>query len=93
MLTKPFEERVRVLTQQIAGRILGRSGISPNMLTAAGLLLTLSVPIVLAEGYFVWVAFWCSSQAPSICSTARLRGRPAKRVRSAPLRFHSRSLY
>lgn len=54
MLTKPFEERVRALTQQVAGRILGRSGISPNMLTAAGFVLTLIVPIVLAEGYFVW---------------------------------------
>lgn len=56
MLTKPFEERVRAVTQKIAGRLLGRSGISPNMMTAIGLVLTLAVTATLASGHQVWGA-------------------------------------
>jgi phosphatidyl-myo-inositol alpha-mannosyltransferase len=54
MLTKPFEERVRAVTQKIAGRLLGRSGISPNMMTTIGLLLTLTVTATLASGHLAW---------------------------------------
>lgn len=56
MLTKPFEERVRAVTQKIAGRLLGRSGISPNMMTTIGLVLTLAVTATLASGHQVWGA-------------------------------------
>ena len=54
MLTKPFEERVRAVTERIAGRLLGRSGISPNMMTAVGLMLTLAVTLTLATGHLIW---------------------------------------
>jgi phosphatidylinositol alpha-mannosyltransferase len=54
MLTKSFEERVRAVTQKIAGRLFGWSGISPNTMTTIGLLLTLSVTATLASGYHVW---------------------------------------
>ena len=54
MLTKPFEERIRAITQQIAGRLLGRSGISPNMMTGIGLILTITVTATLASGHLAW---------------------------------------
>lgn len=56
MLTKPFEERVRAVTQKIAGRLFGWSGISPNTMTAIGLVLTLAVTATLASGHQVWGA-------------------------------------
>lgn len=54
MLTEPFEARVRAITQRVVGRVLGRSGITPNMLTIVGLLLTLGVTATLATGHLVW---------------------------------------
>lgn len=51
MLTEPFEARVRAFTQRLAARLLGRSGISPNTLTAVGLLLTVTVTYTLATGH------------------------------------------
>lgn len=51
MLSKSFEAKVRVWTQQVVGRVLGRSGISPNVLTALGLLATTAVTLTLAQGY------------------------------------------
>ena len=54
MLTKPFEERVRAITQQLAGRLFARSGISPNVLTAVGLVLTVTVTVTLATGHLAW---------------------------------------
>ncbi|MDP9315247.1 MAG: glycosyltransferase [Chloroflexota bacterium] len=54
MLTEPFEARVRALTQRVVGRLLGRSRITPNMLTILGLLLTLAVTLTLAAGHLVW---------------------------------------
>jgi phosphatidyl-myo-inositol alpha-mannosyltransferase len=54
MLTEPFEARVRAVTQRVVGRVLGRSRISPNMLTIIGLLLTLGVTATLATGHLVW---------------------------------------
>ncbi|GAC1548242.1 MAG: hypothetical protein NVS2B7_24090 [Herpetosiphon sp.] len=54
MLTEPFEERVRAFTQRVVGRVLGRSGVSPNILTAIGLLITLLVTLTLARGYLRW---------------------------------------
>ncbi|MBA3944459.1 MAG: glycosyltransferase [Herpetosiphonaceae bacterium] len=54
MLTKPFEEQVRAFTQRVVGRVLGRSNISPNLLTTLGLLLTLSVTLTLAKGHLRW---------------------------------------
>ncbi len=53
MLTEPFEARVRELTQRVVGRALGRSRITPNMLTVIGLLLTLSVTVALATEHLV----------------------------------------
>jgi CDP-diacylglycerol--glycerol-3-phosphate 3-phosphatidyltransferase len=53
MLTEPFEARVRALTQRVVGRALGRSRITPNMLTILGLILTLSVTIALATGHLI----------------------------------------
>lgn len=54
MLTEPFEARVRALTQRVVGRLLGRSGITPNMLTLIGLALTLVVTATLATGHLLW---------------------------------------
>lgn len=54
MLTEAFEARVRAMTQRVVGRVLGRSRISPNMLTILGLLLTLGVTLLLATGYLFW---------------------------------------
>lgn len=54
MLTEPFEARVRAVTQRVVGRVLGRSGITPNMLTMLGLFLTLGVTATLATGHLVW---------------------------------------
>lgn len=54
MLTEPFEARVRALTQRVVGHVLGRTPISPNMLTIVGLLLTLVVTATLATGHLVW---------------------------------------
>lgn len=54
MFTPSFEARVRAWTQRIVGRLLGRSGISPNVLTALGLLLTVLVTIMLARGSLRW---------------------------------------
>lgn len=54
MLTESFEARVRAMTQRIVGYVLGRTGITPNMLTMVGLVLTLGVTITLATGHFVW---------------------------------------
>lgn len=54
MLTEPFEARVRAITQRVVGHVLGRSGITPNMLTILGLILTLGVTVTLATGYLVW---------------------------------------
>lgn len=54
MLTEPFEARVRAVTQRVVGRVLGRSGISPNVLTILGFLLTLCVTITLASGHLFW---------------------------------------
>jgi phosphatidyl-myo-inositol alpha-mannosyltransferase len=54
MLTEPFEARVRATTQRVVGYVLGRSGITPNMLTILGLILTLSVTATLAAGHLVW---------------------------------------
>ncbi|WP_026369217.1 glycosyltransferase [Kallotenue papyrolyticum] len=54
MFPEAFEARVRALTQRIVGRVLGRSGISPNLLTIIGVLLTLSVTVTLALGYLAW---------------------------------------
>lgn len=54
MLSQPFEARVRAITQRIVGRMLGRSGVTPNMLTILGLLLTLGVTVTLATGHLVW---------------------------------------
>ncbi len=54
MLTEPFEARVRAVTQRVVGYVLGRSGITPNMLTILGLILTLGVTVTLATGHFVW---------------------------------------
>ena len=53
MLSEPFEARVRALTQRVVGRVLGNSPITPNMLTAFGLLLTLVVTVTLAQGHLV----------------------------------------
>jgi CDP-diacylglycerol--glycerol-3-phosphate 3-phosphatidyltransferase len=53
MLTEPFEARVRALTQRVVGRALGRSRITPNMLTILGLILTVSVTIALATGHLI----------------------------------------
>jgi phosphatidylinositol alpha-mannosyltransferase len=53
MISEPFEARVRALTQRVVGRMLGNSSITPNMLTAFGLLLTLVVTVTLAKGYLV----------------------------------------
>ena len=53
MLSEPFEARVRAVTQRVAGRLLGRSGISPNTITTVGLLLTLTVTYTLATGQLV----------------------------------------
>lgn len=53
MLTEPFEARVRALTQRVVGRALGRTGITPNMLTIVGLLLTLAVTVALATGHLM----------------------------------------
>ncbi len=53
MLPEPFEARIRAITQRLVGRVLGNSGITPNMLTAIGLLLTLAVTLTLAKGYLV----------------------------------------
>lgn len=54
MFTEAFEARVRAITQRIVGRLLGRSSISPNMLTMVGLLLTLGVTATLATGHLFW---------------------------------------
>ncbi len=54
MLTEPFEARIRAVTQRVVGRVLGRTPISPNMLTVVGLLLTLAVTATLASGHLVW---------------------------------------
>ncbi len=54
MFTEAFEARVRATTQRIVGRLLGRSSISPNMLTMVGLLLTLGVTATLAAGHLFW---------------------------------------
>jgi CDP-diacylglycerol--glycerol-3-phosphate 3-phosphatidyltransferase len=51
MLSEPFEARVRDITQRIAGRLLGRSGISPNTITGIGFVLTLAVTYTLATGH------------------------------------------
>lgn len=53
MLNEPFEARVRALTQRIAGRALGRFGISPNTITAIGLILTITVTYTLATRHLV----------------------------------------
>ncbi len=53
MLTEPFEARVRVFTQRIVGRIFRNSAITPNMLTAIGLLLTLVVTATLVRGHLL----------------------------------------
>ncbi len=53
MLPEPFEARIRTITQRLVGRALGNSGVTPNMLTAIGLLLTLAVALTLAKGYLV----------------------------------------
>ena len=53
MLSEPLEARVRAVTQRLAGRLLGRSGISPNTITTVGLLLTLAVTYMLATGQLV----------------------------------------
>jgi CDP-diacylglycerol--glycerol-3-phosphate 3-phosphatidyltransferase len=53
MLTEPFEARVRAFTQQLAARLLGRSGISPNTITVIGLVLTLAVTYALATGHLL----------------------------------------
>ena len=54
MLPEPFEARVRALTQRIAGHVLGRFGISPNTITAIGLVLTITVTYTLATGHLAW---------------------------------------
>ena len=54
MLTEPFEARVRAIMQRVVGQALGRSGITPNMLTMLGLVLTLGVTVTLATGHLVW---------------------------------------
>jgi CDP-diacylglycerol--glycerol-3-phosphate 3-phosphatidyltransferase len=54
MLPKSLEERVRVLTQRVAGQLLGRLGISPNTITTIGLLLTIAVTMTLWSGHLVW---------------------------------------
>jgi len=54
MLTEPFEARIRAMTQKVVGRVLGRTPVSPNMLTIVGLLLTLAVTATLASGHLVW---------------------------------------
>ncbi len=54
MLPKSLEDRVRALTQRVAGQLLGRFGISPNTITAVGLLLTLLVTVTLWSGHLVW---------------------------------------
>ncbi len=51
MLTESFEAQVRAFTQRVVGRVLGRSGLSPNTLTALGLVLTVIVTFVLAHGW------------------------------------------
>lgn len=53
MMTEPFEARVRAITQRIVGHVLGRSKITPNMLTILGLVLTLGVTVTLATGHLV----------------------------------------
>jgi phosphatidylinositol alpha-mannosyltransferase len=53
MSNEPFEARVRALMQRVAGRVFGRSSITPNMLTALGLLLTVVVTVALATGHLV----------------------------------------
>jgi CDP-diacylglycerol---glycerol-3-phosphate 3-phosphatidyltransferase len=54
MLPKSLEERVRALTQRVAGHLFGGLGISPNTITAIGLLLTLSVTVTLWTGHLIW---------------------------------------
>ncbi|HSH78109.1 MAG TPA: glycosyltransferase [Herpetosiphonaceae bacterium] len=54
MLTEPFEERVRALSQRVAGRLFGQSRISPNMVTTIGLLLTLGVTVAISTGHLIW---------------------------------------
>lgn len=51
MLTEPLEARIRAMTQRIVGRLLGRSGISPNTITCIGFVLTLAVTYTLAIGH------------------------------------------
>lgn len=53
MLPEPFEARIRSIMQHVVGRVLGNSGITPNMLTTFGLLLTLVVTLTLAKGHLV----------------------------------------
>ncbi len=53
MLTEPIEARIREWTQRWAGRLLGRSGITPNAVTVIGLILTISVTYALATGHLV----------------------------------------
>lgn len=53
MLTEPFEARIRALTQRVVGRVLGRTGITPNMLTIIGLLLTVGVTVALATSHLL----------------------------------------
>ena len=57
MITKTFEARVRAFTQRVVGRVLGNSVVTPNMLTAAGLCLTLAVTLVLARGHLLLGGF------------------------------------
>ncbi len=53
MLSEPFEARVRAWMQRVVGRVLGQSSVTPNMLTAIGLLLTIVVAGMLATGHLV----------------------------------------
>jgi CDP-diacylglycerol---glycerol-3-phosphate 3-phosphatidyltransferase len=54
MLTEPFEARVRAVTQRFVGFVLGRTKITPNVLTILGLVLTAGVTVTLATGHLVW---------------------------------------
>lgn len=57
MITKTFDARVRAFTQRVVGRVLGNSVVTPNMLTAVGLFLTLAVTLVVARGHLLLGGF------------------------------------
>ena len=65
-----FSQVIRNYTRKFfegAARILGATGISPNVITITGTLLMIVVAIVIAQGYLVWGGIWW------ICQKAVMR--------------------